>query len=112
MENAVIEVAVGLPDAKHLSQIAMILESPDSEVWLLTRENRADVWRKALEESEDIEPTRVVVSSVEGFIGQNISELGEFSSLQKSSQMELLFSLYNERWVKGTGAKGINIVVK
>src|SRR5262249_33344433 len=34
IENAVIEVAVGLPDDKHLEQVSQSLEDSDTEVWL------------------------------------------------------------------------------
>jgi hypothetical protein len=65
-----------------------------------------------LDGSDEIDPARVVVSSVEAFVGQNITELGEFSSPGKSSQLKLLFDLYNERWVGKIGSPGIRIVIK
>jgi hypothetical protein len=112
IENAVIEVALGLPDDKHLAQVAQILDNPESEVRLLTRDDRVEVWRKAVDASEEIDELRVVVSSVAAFIGQNISELAEFSSDEKSLQLQALFDLYNERWISKVGTPGIAIIVK
>jgi len=112
IENAVIEVAVGLPDDKHLQQIVEVHEKSDAEVWLLTRIDRVETWQRELEKEEGIEIRRVVVTSVEAFVGQNISELAEFSTKGKADQLRALFELYNTRWVAKVGAPGIRIVVK
>jgi len=112
IENAVIEVALGLPDDKHLTQIAQILDNPEAEVRLLTREDRVEVWRKEVDTSDEIDALRVVVSSVVTFVGQNISELGEFSSEGKSFQLQALFDLYNKHWISKVGTPGIAIIVK
>jgi hypothetical protein len=54
----------------------------------------------------------VVVTSVEAFVGQNITELGEFSAKGKADRLRALFDLYNERWVARVGTPGIRIVAK
>ena len=112
IENATIEVAVGLPDDKHLAQVAEALEDSDVEVWLLTRHDRVATWSNELEAFEGIDMKRVVVTSVEAFVGQNISELGAFSFKGKASHLQELFDLYNERWVAKVGTPGIRIIVK
>jgi hypothetical protein len=70
IESTVFEVAVGFPDEKHLEQIAEIIEMSEKEVWLLTRADRAAAWNAAIDGTENIEKKRVVVTSVESFIGQ------------------------------------------
>jgi hypothetical protein len=112
IENAVIEVAVGLPDDKHITQVGEALQETDSEVWLLTRADRVATWKNELNESEGIDIRRVVVTSVESFVGQNITELGGFSVKGKLSQLQALFELYNTRWVSRVGTPGIRIEVK
>ena len=112
IENAVIEVAVGLPDDKHLQQIAEILEKSDAEVWLLTRADRVSTWQNEMKAEGGIETKRVVVTSVEAFVGQNITELGEFSAKGKADRLRSLFDIYNERWIAKVGTPGIRIVVK
>jgi hypothetical protein len=112
IENAVIEVAVGLPDEKHVAQVIEALEDTDSEVWLLTREDRVSTWKNELTSSQGLDARRVVVTSVEAFVGQNISELGGFSAKGKISQLQALFDLYNTRWVSQVGTPGIRIVLK
>jgi len=112
IENAVIEVAVGLPDDKHLLQIGEILEKSDGEVWLLTRSDRVGTWQTEIRASENIKSNRVVVTSVEAFIGQNISELAEFSTKGKADQLRALFDIYNTKWMPRVGTPGIRIVVK
>lgn len=112
IENAVIEVALGLPDDKHLQQIAEILENSDAEVWLLTRADRVSTWQNEIKAKKSIKTNRVVVTSVEAFVGQNITELGEFSSKGKADRLRALFDLYNERWVAKVGTPGIRIVAK
>jgi hypothetical protein len=110
--DAVIEVAVGLPDEKHLEQVSEILEDADKEVWLLTRCNRVATWKNELENELDktrSEKSRVVVRSVEGFIGQNVAEMGEFSAKGKAEKLAALFNRYNIRWVKRFGPPGIRI---
>ena len=110
--DAVIEVAVGPPDEKHIQQVAEILEDTTAEVWLLTRADRAAAWRNELENCNEIEMRRVVVASVEAFVGQNITELGGFSTASKANQLQALFAIYNSRWVEEVGTPGIRIEVK
>lgn len=112
IENAVIEVAIGPADQKHLQQIAEILDKSDKEVWLLTRSDRVNGWRNEVERSDDIVNDKVVVTSVEAFVGQNITELAEFSTKGKATQFQALFELYNSRWVEKVGTPGIRIVLK
>jgi len=112
IENAVIEVAVGLPDEKHLSQVAEALENSDLEVWLLTRSDRMETWKKELDGVDGLDVRRVVVASVEAFVGQNITELGGFSDRGKVAQLKALFDLYNTRWIDKVGTPGIRIVAK
>ena len=112
LASAVIEVAVGLPDEKHVAQIEEALEDSDREVWLLTRADRAATWKNELNGSDGVDVRRVVVTSVESFVGQNITELGEFSVKGKQSQLEALFDLYNTRWISQVGTPGIRIEIK
>jgi hypothetical protein len=112
IENAVIEVAVGLPDEKHISQIGEILEKSDAEVWLLTRADRVVTWQTEIKAAENIKSSRVVVTSVEAFVGQNITELGEFSTKGKADRLRELFEIYNSNWISKVGTPGIRIVVK
>lgn len=112
IENAVIEVAVGPADEKHLEQVAEILDTTDAEVWLLTRADRVAAWKNEIERTDDIDDKRIVVTSVEAFVGQNITELAEFSAKGKVTHLQALFDLYNAKWVKQVGTPGIRIVVK
>jgi len=112
IEDATIEVAVGLPDEKHLAQVVEALEDTDLEVWLLTRHDRVASWQHELQEFEGVDAKRVVVTAVESFVGQNISEMGGFSVKGKASQLQELFKLYNDRWIAKVGTPGIRIVVK
>ncbi|MGB2755632.1 MAG: DUF4928 family protein, partial [Phycisphaerae bacterium] len=102
-ENAIFEVAVGLPDEKHIKQVLEALEATDCEVWLLTREERLPAWKVELENAEDMDPRRVVITSVESFIGQNLAELGGFSAKGKNEQLRQLVDLYNTRWIERVG---------
>jgi hypothetical protein len=112
IENGVIEVAVGLPDEKHVSQVEDALQESDREVWLLTREDRVGTWKIELSSLPDTDLRRVVVTSVEGFVGQNITELAEFSAKAKTAQLRALFELYNTQWVAQVGTPAIRIEVK
>lgn len=112
LENAVIEVAVGLPDDKHIAQVAEALEDSDAEVWLLTRVDRVLTWKNELSGSDGVDVRRVVVTSVEAFVGQNVTELGDFSAKGKQTQLEALFNLYNSRWIEKVGTPGIRIQAK
>jgi len=112
IENAVIEVAVGLPDTKHLKQIDEILEAADAEVWLLTRADRVSIWKTEIKNFGEIEHKRIVVTSVEAFVGQNITELAEFSAKGKIARLQALFDLYNDKWISQVGTPGIRIVIK
>jgi hypothetical protein len=112
IENAVLEVAVGPPDEKHLSQVAEALDNTDLEVWLLTRHDRVASWRHELNEYEGVDARRVVVAAVESFVGQNITEMGEFSARGRAARLQELFRLYNERWIAQVGTPGMRIVMR
>ncbi len=107
MDGATIEVAMGSPDDKHLEQIAEALERSNRDFWLLTRHDRVLTWQLDLAELEHT--GRVVVTAVDVFVGQNITEMGGFSAKGKHKKLEELFGLYNERWVRGLGKAGIQI---
>lgn len=112
IEDATIEIAIGLPDSKHLRQIAEALEDKDLEVWLLTRHDRVRTWQNELKAFLGGDINRVVVVGVEAFIGQNMSEMGGFSSKGKAESLTKLFQLYNERWITAVGTPGIRIVIR
>jgi hypothetical protein len=111
VEDAIIEVAVGLPDEKHLQQIIDALEASDVEFWLLTRIDRIGIWKKELAKLGGIELKRVVISSVEAFVGQNVTEIGRFSSKGKGDGFRRLFEIYNQHWEKVI-TPGIQIRIK
>lgn len=110
--NAVIKIALDLPDDKHLQQIAEIQNKSNTEVWLLARADRVETWRRELRNTEDVEIERVVIVSIEKFVGQTITELGQFSARGKAKQLKALFDLYNTRWVEKVGTPGIRIVAE
>ncbi|MCY2929076.1 MAG: DUF4928 family protein [Planctomycetota bacterium] len=110
--KALFNVVLALPDDKHMLQIGDALEDSKFEVWLLTRSDRVATWRNELDHCEGVDPSRVVVASVEAFVGQNIAELSGFSAERKATQLRALFELYNSRWVAQVGTPGIRIVVK
>lgn len=64
-------------------------------VFLLVPDAKLNAAR-ALLETENIE-TRVAAESVESFVGQNISELAEFTSAKFSLKMAALLAEYNQR---------------
>lgn len=112
IENAIIEVAVGPPDEKHITQVSEALEDTDLEVWLLTRQDRVDPWRREIKEVDGVDFRRVVVTSVESFVGQNMSEMGGFSNKGRISKLRELFEVYNDRWIARVGTPGLRIIVK
>jgi len=107
----VIEVAAGAPDAKHIDQVAAILEDADTEVWLIVRGDRHQFWKDEILRA-DIDHRRVVVATIELFVGQNITELGELSAKGKADQLVELFRIYNNVWIDAIGSPGMRIAVK
>lgn len=107
--DAIIEVAVGLPDDKHLEQVVEALADTDKEVWLLTRAHRVTTWQDELKTMGGVDLKRVIVDSVEGFVGQNMTELGGFSVRGRVVKLNELFKLYNDRWIAKVGTPGIRI---
>lgn len=107
----VIEVAAGAPDAKHVEQIATILEDADAEVWLIVRGNRLQFWKDEISRAE-LDHRRVVVAAIELFVGQNVTELGDLSARGKADQLAKLFHIYNEVWIDQLGSPGIRVTIK
>jgi hypothetical protein len=103
IEDAVFEVALGPPDEKHLEQTAKALKTPRRDVWLLTRNEHVGKWREGIAERDDIDLERVVVSSIEMFVGQNLAELAGFSSDSKIEVLTELCRVYNEQWIETVG---------
>ena len=112
IQDATIEVAIGGPDAKHLLQIEETLKGTDRQMWLLTRHEQVEKWRKALAALPDINKNRVVITSVESFVGQNIAEIGQFSAAHTAETFQNLFCRYNERWVAELGTPAMRIRIK
>lgn len=107
-----IEVALGTPDDKHVQQVLSILEDSRSEVWLLVRSRRVSAWKDEMAAALTGNlAQRLVIASIEAFIGQNISELGSFSTQGRATQLRALFSIYNER-VRALDAVNLNIVAR
>ena len=109
--HVVFEVAAGLPDLKHLAQVADVLEDPDSEMWLLVRGHRLQSWKDEVARA-DVDHRRVVVASIELFVGQNVAELGGLSAAGAVEQITELFRIYNTDWVERLGLQGCRIVLK
>jgi len=110
--DLVIEVALGLPDEKHIAQVEAALEESDTEVWLLTRGDRVATWRNELERCDGLDMRRVVVTSVEAFVGQNVAELAAFSASERLSQFAKLIHIYNNKSIDQVGTPGIRVVLK
>lgn len=109
--NSIIEVAIGIPDEKHLQQIEQILDSTDREVWLLTREDRVASWKNEVSNLFGKRVSRIVITSVESFVGQNITELAGFSANAKIERITELVDLYNHKWVDTVGSPSIRVYI-
>ncbi len=112
IENCIIEAAIGIPDEKHLQQIEDILDTTDREVWLLTREDRVASWKNETLNRFGKRVGRNVVTSVESFVGQNITELAGFSSTAKIERITELVEIYNLKWVNIVGTPSIRISIE
>ncbi|MGH7243316.1 MAG: DUF4928 family protein [Phycisphaerales bacterium] len=110
---AAIEVALGTADDKHIEQVRAILEETQSDVWLLVRTHRLNGWRDELADAlEKSLLQRLVLTSIESFVGQNVTELGGFSLEGKAEQLRALFKIYNEQWIDVLGPKSIRILTR
>jgi hypothetical protein len=109
--ECVFEIAMGMPDQKHISQVIEVAEEADTECWLIVSESRLGSWKTELESAE-VPRQRVVVASIELFVGQNISELGDLSVAGKCAQLVRLFDIYNEKWASPFGPPGTKIIIK
>lgn len=112
LAEGVIEVALGMPDEKHIEQVLTALDDSEAEVWLLARSHRVAAWQAEVGRIESSLRQRVVVTSVEMFVGQNVSELAAFSLKAKGETLLALFQIYNEVWVSKLGPPSLRVVVK
>lgn len=107
----VFEVTVGPPDAKHFDQVQSIISESDAFVWLLVREDRLGFWAdEARRRSLDMR--RLAIASIEQFVGQNISELGDMTIEGEMAQIRRLFDEYNEVWISQFGTNGMRVEAK
>jgi hypothetical protein len=108
---AAIEVTVSPPDRRHVGQVRRILGDTSLDVWLLVRLKDCQRWRKLVAEAIE-QPLlgRVAVTAIETFVGQNISEIGQFDPPDVIKALKDLFVIYNERWLPNAGSGGLRIV--
>jgi len=108
--NAAIEVTVSPPDDRHLNQTNGILQDTGLDVWLLVRRRDRERWQATIKKKVSADRRgRVAVLCVEAFVGQNVSELGGFSSAGVLEQLARLIEIYNETWLPSAGSGGIRI---
>lgn len=109
--NTAIEVTTHeRADKAHLDQIAGILQNTQLHVWLLTRLKDREKWQNAVEAVFGTLTSRVVVGDVETFLGQNMSEMGQFRIDAVQAKLAELFERYDKVWLPPTGAGGIRII--
>lgn len=109
--DALLIVAIELPDEARLRKISTTLRLSTSEVWVLTRTNRVESWKTELRLARNIDPEKIVVRSVASFVGQNVSEIGRFSANGQRAALRRLFGVYNRRCVRRAGTPGLQIVI-
>jgi hypothetical protein len=107
--NTAIEVAVGPCDDKHIEQIVAVLRNPDIVFRLLVRSSRLRIWTDELALRSNIRHERLVVTSIESFVGQNISEIARFDSKTSRSTLRELIDIYNHEWVDHLGPATLRV---
>ena len=107
----VFEVCIGPPDPKHLNQVIDVLEDRDCEMWLLVRRDRLEYWMAEVARL-DTDQSRVVIASVELFVGQNVAELGGLRVAGQRDQLKRLFDLYNDEWMPAVGSPGLHVELR
>ena len=109
--TAAIEVTVNPPDSGHLDQLKAILNDTGLDVWLGVRSNLREKWENVVDAAfESQHRNRVVVVDLELFLGQNVSEIGNFDSPSIKLTLEELFRIYNDVWLPTVGSSGLRIV--
>jgi hypothetical protein len=109
--NTAIEVTtVERADRSHLDQITRILQNTGLEVWLLTRMKDREKWQHAVDALFESQASRIVVADIETFVGQNVSEIGNFQSEEVTTALAALFDRYTTHWLPRVGAGGLRIV--
>lgn len=111
IHNCVFIVELDLPSEKHFGRIQEILKQQKMEIWLLTREDRVASWKNEVSNLFG-RRAHIVVTSVESFVGQNITELAGFSSSAKIERIAELVDIYNHRWVDIVGSPSIRISIE
>jgi hypothetical protein len=107
--SCVFVIDLKLPTEDHLKKVGEILKQRNTEIWLLTREDRVAIWKIEISKRFGKQVSRIVVTSVESFVGQNISELAGFLSSGKIERFKELVELYNSKWVETVGSANIRI---
>ncbi len=98
------------PDKAHLNKIGEILSNTGLELWLLTRKRDREKWQNAIDVMYEDQSSRVVVTDIETFVGQNTSEIGRFVPEDTKATLAALFSRYTNRWLPAAGSGGLRIV--
>lgn len=108
--KAAIEVTTAGPDKAHLGQIEGILRNTGLEIWLMPRRRDREKWQNAVDALFHGHTKRIAVTDIETFVGQNMSEAGEFDPDDTRTALASLFARYAEQWLPPVGAGGLRIV--
>ncbi|MCI0334163.1 MAG: DUF4928 family protein [Planctomycetes bacterium] len=109
--RAAIEVTVNPADQRHIEEITRILRDTTLRIWLIVRLRDREKWQVAVDATFDsIENERIVVTDVETFLCQNVSERGSFEPTGEHETLTAIISIYNERWLPTAGGGGLRII--
>lgn len=109
-DTAIEVTTVERPDKSHLDQVKDILKNTGLQVWLLTRLKDREKWQNVVDVVFGAQATRIVVTDIETFVGQNIAEIGRFDVKEVKETLAKLFARYEAGWLPGFGAGGLRIV--
>lgn len=109
VENCMFTIALDRPECRRLEELRELLMPADTEIWIITSTEHFGSWFSMA--SDTLCNERVVVTTIESFIGQSIARDGGFSSEGTSAALAAIIKTYNRCLIDAVEDPRLRIVV-
>lgn len=109
VENCMFTIVLDRPECRRIEELRELLMAADSEIWIITSSEHFGSWFSMA--SDALCNERVVVTTIESFIGQSIFWDGGFSSEGTSAALAAIIKTYNRCLIDAVEDPRLRIVV-
>lgn len=109
VQDCVFAIALDPPEFPRIEELRELLKPSNAEVWILASAEQLEDWRSVA--AHRLCSERVVVTTIETFIGQSISWHGGFSSKGTAAALSAIIKTYNRHMIDTAETPELRIVI-